>query len=176
MKALRTDNGGEYVNKELANYLTQKGIRHDLTPPYSPESNGIAERLNRSIGEGIRAMLSNIAEKRLWAEAVHTFVYTKNRLFHGSVCGQTPYKAFHGYKPTLKHLRLFGGKCFLHIPKAKLPSGSKLLPRAEPGLFVGYGDAQHHYRIYTPSNGRVTTSADVKFPPSEDKAVATSSH
>ncbi|KAI0998542.1 hypothetical protein K3495_g9654 [Podosphaera aphanis] len=69
VKALRTDNGGEYVNKELKNYLTQKGIRHDLTPPYSPESNGVAERLNRSIGEGIRAMLSNIAEKRLWAEA-----------------------------------------------------------------------------------------------------------
>lgn len=92
------------------------------------------------------------------------------------MCGQTPYEAFHGHKPTLRHLKPFGGKYYLHIPKAKLPSGSKLLPRAELGVFVGYGAAQHHYKIYTPSNGRLTISADVTFPPSEDKAVAPSSH
>ncbi|KAI0996912.1 hypothetical protein K3495_g11271, partial [Podosphaera aphanis] len=50
-KAFRSDNGGEYVNKDLSKFFAQKGIVHDLTPPYSPESNGIAERLNRSIGE-----------------------------------------------------------------------------------------------------------------------------
>ncbi|KAI0998282.1 hypothetical protein K3495_g9913 [Podosphaera aphanis] len=50
-KAFRSDNGGEYVNKDLSKFFAQKGIVHDLTPPYSPESNDIAERLNRSIGE-----------------------------------------------------------------------------------------------------------------------------
>ncbi|KAI0991251.1 hypothetical protein K3495_g16936, partial [Podosphaera aphanis] len=117
-------------------------------------------------------MLSGISDKRLWAEAVQTFVYTKNRLSHSAVSGQTPYEAFHGVKPSLKHLKPFGGKCYLHIPKAKLPSGSKLLPRAELGVFVGYGGIEHHYKVYTPSNRQSTISADVSFPPflGQDKA------
>ena len=60
IKFLRSDNGGKYVNESLSKYLAQKGISHHLTPPYSPESNGVAERLNRSIAEGIRVSRSNV--------------------------------------------------------------------------------------------------------------------
>ena len=49
-KSLRSDNGGEYVNEQLTKFLTQKGISYDLSPPYSPESNGVAKCLNRTIG------------------------------------------------------------------------------------------------------------------------------
>ncbi|KAI1007148.1 hypothetical protein K3495_g1071 [Podosphaera aphanis] len=52
-KAFRSDNGGEYVNNDLRKFFAQKGIVHDLTFPYSPESNGFAERLYRSIAEAI---------------------------------------------------------------------------------------------------------------------------
>ncbi|KAI0992715.1 hypothetical protein K3495_g15470 [Podosphaera aphanis] len=108
VKSLRTDNRGDYINEKLSKYLEQRGINHDLTPPYSPESNGVAERINRSIGESIRAMLSSTTNKRLWAEAVETFIYTKNRIAHGSVSGRTPFEAFNGVKPTIKHLQPFG--------------------------------------------------------------------
>ncbi|KAI0993210.1 hypothetical protein K3495_g14974 [Podosphaera aphanis] len=64
-KSIRTDNGGEYVSEKLTNYFKQKGINHYLIPPYSPESNGVAERLNHSIGEGVRAILLSLSEKRL---------------------------------------------------------------------------------------------------------------
>ncbi|KAI0992804.1 hypothetical protein K3495_g15380 [Podosphaera aphanis] len=116
-KSIRADNGGEYVCEKLTNYFKQKGINHYLTPPYSPESNGVAERLNRSIGEGVRAILLSLSEKRLWAEAVKTFIYTKNRQFHKTVTGMTPYEAFHGEIPSTDHLQPFGRKCFVHIPK-----------------------------------------------------------
>ena len=149
----------------MSSYLTQKGICHDLTPPYNPESNGVAERLNRSIGEGFRAMLLPITEKRLWAEAVQAFTYTKNCLYHTSVCGQTPYEAFHGKKPTIEHLQPFGQECYVHIPKAKRPSGSKLLPRAVKGLFVGYTKVPHHYQIFIPAANHVVVSTDVLFAP-----------
>ena len=46
VKSLRTNNGGEYLNEKFSKYLDLKGINHDLTPPYSPESNGVAKRLN----------------------------------------------------------------------------------------------------------------------------------
>lgn len=179
IKAIRTDNGGEYINERLTKYLAQEGIVHVLTPPYSPESNGVAERLNRSVGEGIRAMLIPISEKRLWAEAVQTFIYTKNRLSHSSVSGQTPYEAFYKQKPTINHLQPFGRQCYVHIPKAKRSSGSKLLPRAEKGIFVGYTNVLHQYRIFTPENGRIVVSADVKFPPlyeANDSLTISSTH
>jgi transposase InsO family protein len=44
--AFRTDNGGEYVTKDLKGFFESKGIIHEFTPPYSPESNGVAEHLN----------------------------------------------------------------------------------------------------------------------------------
>ncbi|KAI0996197.1 Retrovirus-related Pol polyprotein from transposon TNT 1-94 [Podosphaera aphanis] len=164
VKNFRTDNGGEYLKQQLTKFFAQKGIEHDLTPPYSPESNGVAERLNRSIGEGIRAMLLPVKNKQLWAEAVKTYVYVKNRQFHGAV-NKTPYEAFHGAKPSILHLQPFGRECYVHIPKAKRPAGSKLLPRAERGLFVGYTKVNHQYRIFVPEKSQVVISADVKFAP-----------
>lgn len=164
-KSFRSDNGGEYINNSLTNFFAQKGIVHDLTPPYSPESNGVAERLNRSIGEAIRAMLLPLKSKRLWAEAANTYVYTKNRLAHGSVNGKTPYEAFHGVKPSILHLQPFGRECYVHIPSAKRPSGSKFLQRAEKGIFVGYTKTTQHYRIYVHEKRRIIVSADVEFKP-----------
>ena len=43
---LRADNGSEYLSTELKNYLKEKGIRHELTVPHSPQQNGVAERMN----------------------------------------------------------------------------------------------------------------------------------
>ncbi|KAI1006263.1 hypothetical protein K3495_g1957 [Podosphaera aphanis] len=149
-KAFRSDNRGEYVNNDLRKFFAQKGIVHDLTPPYSPESNGVAERLNRSIDEAIPSMLLPLKEKGLWAEVARTDIYTKNRLSHGAVNGQTPYEAFYGVKPSILNFQPFGRECYVHTPSAKRPGGSKLLQRAEKGLFVGYAKVPQQYRIYVP--------------------------
>lgn len=54
---LRTDNGGEYCNKDLSNWRLSKGIRHEFTTPHCPEQNGVAERANRTIREAARNLL-----------------------------------------------------------------------------------------------------------------------
>ena len=78
--AFRTDNGGQYFTKDLKGFFESKGIIHEISPPYSPESNGVAEHLNCTIGESLRAMLESAStyDKKLWAEAVLTSVYIKN--------------------------------------------------------------------------------------------------
>ena len=53
LKAVRTDNGGEYVNHELAQFFQDHGIQHQTTIPYNPEQNGKAERLNRTLLENV---------------------------------------------------------------------------------------------------------------------------
>ena len=52
-----------------------------------------------------------------------------------------PQEAFWGIKPTISHLQPFGKECYTHIPENRRPAGSKLLPRAEKGLFVGYTES-----------------------------------
>lgn len=80
LRVLRTGNG-EFCNIELRSYLKKCGIQHQTTAPYTPEQNGLAERMNRTIVEKIRCMLvdSNL-DKQHWAEAASTAAYIVNRL------------------------------------------------------------------------------------------------
>lgn len=110
-------------------------------------------------------MLLPLNDKRLWAEAVSTFVYLKNRQPHKSVKDQTPYEAFLGKKPSIHHLQPFGRECYVHIPEDKRPAGSKLSPRAMKGIFIGYTATDRHYRVFLPSEKRTVVSYDVFFPP-----------
>ena len=72
VRCVRSDNGGEYVNHALAQWFTSKGIVHQTTTAYTPQQNGAAERLNRTLLSKARAML---AEAKLppeyWAEAAY---------------------------------------------------------------------------------------------------------
>ena len=91
---LRSDNGGEYVSSEFKTYLQHNKVHHELTVPYSPEQNGVAERMNRTLMESARTMLSHAGlPDSYWAEAVASAAYIRNRVptksFKESV---TPYE------------------------------------------------------------------------------------
>ena len=166
-KILRSDNGGEYINKEMEDYLRKNGIEHQVTVPYSPQQNGVAERKNRYIMEMTRCMLvdSNLNEK-FWGEAVITATYIQNRLPSKSV-EKTPYELWKGRKPNLKHLRVFGSKVFCYIPKEKR---TKLDEKAEEGIFVGYSDRTKGYRVYVPTMDKVILSRSVEFDETEKES------
>ena len=57
IKWVRLDNGGEYGSSELNTYIESKGLLFQPTVPYSPESNGVAERINRTLISKVRAIL-----------------------------------------------------------------------------------------------------------------------
>src|SRR5438874_10481324 len=103
----------------------------------------------------------------LWAEALNTATYVKNRLPHqGLERGTTPYEAFYGTKPFIEHLQPFGRKCYAHVLSEQQKAGSKLLPRARLGHFVGYNlETIKIYRIYIPSEHKVVETRQVKFAP-----------
>jgi hypothetical protein len=110
LKAVRTDRGNEYVNGEMAAYFGEKGVVHQTTARYTPEQNGVAERLNRVLMERARAMLieSGLPDE-MWAEAVVTANYIKN-CTPVSAHGKTPWEAFYGKKPDVSHMRVFGAR------------------------------------------------------------------
>ena len=160
LKTVRTDRGKEYVNKALEEVLGGKGTVHEKTAPYSAEQNGSAERLNRVLEEKIRAMLEDSGlPKEMWAEAVVTANYTRNRT-PVSAHGKTPWEAFFGEKPSVGHMRVFGARAFMHVPKQKR---RKLEPVSERGVFVGYEPDSKAYRILRESDGKILISRDVIF-------------
>jgi len=165
--AFRTENGGVYVTKDLKGFFESKGIIHEFSPPYSPESNGVAERLNQTIGESLRAMLESAPfyDKKLWAEGVLTSVYIKNRQPHSALKDLTSYEAFYGSKPSIQHLQPFGRECYIYVPYQKRTDGNKLFPRAQRAIFTGYTNVPYHYRVFLPDTKKTIVSADTFFPP-----------
>nr|CCA28129.1 putative polyprotein [Albugo laibachii Nc14] len=75
IKCLRSDNGEKYVNIKFANVCRNSGMIHQTTVPYSPQQNELAERMNRTLTERARCMLSHMqVEEKWWAEAMNTAV------------------------------------------------------------------------------------------------------
>jgi hypothetical protein len=166
LKKLRSDRGGEYTSKEFEEFCEKQGMERQLTVAYSPQQNGVAERRNRTICEMGRSML---IEKGMpvtfWAEAVNTAVYIQNRCYTTSVAEKTPFEAFTGRKPGVKHLKVFGCLCYTHIPASLR---QKWDSKAGKGVFVGYGSCEKGYRIYDLKTEKIVLSRSVIF--SEDKA------
>eukprot|EP00253_Pinus_taeda_P008927 PITA_08927 len=80
IKCLRTDNGGEFNSKEFDSYCKDAGIERHKTTVYTSQQNGVVERMNRSLLERARSMMSNARlQKELWTEAVATACYVINR-------------------------------------------------------------------------------------------------
>lgn len=161
IKILRTDGGGEYVNREMANELAAWGIIHQTTTAYTPESNGVSERRNRTNFEPARTMLFHAGlPPEFWAEAYHTANYLKNRSPSRAV-PTTPHEVFHGTAPSGLNLRVFGCLCHVHVPATK--RAGKLASRSRPCIFIGYSDTQKGWRVYDPETKQTYVSRDVIF-------------
>ena len=82
--------------------------------------------------------------KKFWAEGVNTSVYLLNRLPTKALEFKTPYEIWYGVTPSLKHLKVFGSICYVHVPKIKR---DKLDQKADIGIFVGYSSNTKGYRV-----------------------------
>lgn len=105
VRFIRTDNGTEFVNKQLTQFYEGVSISHQKSIPRTPQQNGVVGRRNRTLVEAARTMLIfSKAPMFLWAEAIATACYTQNRsLIHPLYC-KTPYELVHGRKPDLSFL------------------------------------------------------------------------
>src|SRR5215213_8116152 len=129
LKVLRTDNTRKYIAIDV--FLDHEGAVHERSLAYSHESNGLSERLNRTLEIMVRGMLaSSNLPLSMWGEAVHTAIYVKNRLSHRAV-RTTSYEKLHNEKPSIKHLQSFEQRCYVHVLSKQRKTGSKLLLRAK---------------------------------------------
>ena len=125
------------------------GIKHQLTAPYTPPQNGLAEWMNRTIQERVCSMLSHAGlPQSFWAEAVSTAMHLINRSPSSGLDFQVAEEVWASKPPLYAYLRVFGCEAFCHVPKDKR---SKLYPKSIKCIFLGYGDSgEMGYRLWDP--------------------------
>ena len=152
---LRSDNGGEYINNEFDAFCLTRGITQDPGAPYSPELNGVAERLNRTLCDKVRAMLDDSGlPPKYWGEAVLTANQIRNLSPYAPLRGKVPLEAWTGRKPSVRFLRVFG--CRVYVRSRDYTK--KLEPRSQPCTLVGYNEGGRTYRVLTKTGALIVVA------------------
>ena len=137
VKRLRSDNGTEFRNSTLSEFCKSKGIVQEFSAARTPQQNGVVERKNRTLVEAARTLLQDAQlPTSFWEEAVNTACYTQNRYLINKAHGKSPYSIMSNRKPTVKHLHVFGSKCY--ILKDNSEYVGKFDSKVFEAIFLGY--------------------------------------
>nr|GFC90218.1 retrovirus-related Pol polyprotein from transposon TNT 1-94 [Tanacetum cinerariifolium] len=141
---LRSDRGGEYISREFKDYLKACGIVQQLTPPYTPQHNGVCERRNRTLLNMVRSMMSlTTLPLSFWDYALETAARILN---------------WHGKVPNLSYLKVWG--CEAHVKRHTV---DKLEQRSVKCIFVGYPKETMGYYFYYPPENKVVVERYADF-------------
>lgn len=150
IKVLRSDRGGEYLSQEFGDHLKSCGIVSQLTPPGTPQWNGVSERRNRTLFDMVRSMMSaSDLPLSFWGYALLTAAFTLNRVPSKRV-EKTPYEIWTGKKPSLLFLKIWGCEAYV-----KRLHSNKLEPKSDKCIFVGYPSETKGYYFYNPIENKV---------------------
>lgn len=156
---LRCDNGGEFSSHEFKQFCSSEGIVLDYTTVYTPEQNGKSERLNRTLVEKMRSMISESGvPKTFWSEILYTATYLLNRSPTDYLGDKTPAEMWYDLKPNLSNLRVFGCTAYAHVPnELRL----KLDSKSEKCVMLGY--SLTGYKLWNLSKNKIVISRNVIF-------------
>jgi transposase InsO family protein len=120
VKKIRSDNGSEFKNLQVEEYLEKEGVKHEFSAPYTPQQNGVVERKIKTLTDMARMMLGEFkTPKRFWSEAVNTACHAINRLYLHRLLKKTSYELLTGNKPNVSYFRVFGSKCYILVKKGR---------------------------------------------------------
>lgn len=161
LKAIQSDNGGEYVNHKFQEYTSRNGIIHRKTVPYCPQQNGIAERANRTLSEMATCMLIQAGmPKKFWAEAVNTACYIRNRCPNSAIKFKIPLEMWKGKEIRVGEydcMKVFGCQAWVFA------NNGKFSPKAEECVFLGYEENVKGYRLWHLNKCKVIIAHHVVF-------------
>ncbi|UYV74917.1 hypothetical protein LAZ67_12001798 [Cordylochernes scorpioides] len=138
-----------------------KGIKHELTTPYTPRSNGKVERANRTLLDKGRTLLADSQlPLHFWAEAVNTAAYLYNLTPTTNDPDTTPMEKWKGKKPSVSHIMRFGCEVFYKLENHQR---HKLEAKSKRGIFVGYSRCRRAYRVFDITARVILETADIHF-------------
>ncbi|KAJ0494593.1 putative RNA-directed DNA polymerase [Helianthus annuus] len=159
VKALKSDNGGEYVSQEFVDYCAEHGIRMINTVPSTPQQNGVAERMNRTLNERAKSMRINARLPKMFsADAVNTVAYLINPGLSVPLGYKVPQEEWKGEAVKYNHLRIFGCSAYdLDQERDKLDA------KAKKYTFIGYESDKMGYRLWDLESKKVVRSKHATF-------------
>ncbi|CAI7774074.1 unnamed protein product [Closterium sp. NIES-54] len=161
VKAIRSDRGGEFLGAEFRSWLKRLGIKQQLTTAYTPQSNIVAEKANRTIIEGGRTILVDSGlPLRFWPLAIRHATVIKNWLLT-HVGGQHWFPMEKSVKkPLVDMLRVFGCMGLVHVPKERR---DKLQAAAVWAVHLGLAQGSKGWLMWDPKSNTIFTTRDAKF-------------
>jgi transposase InsO family protein len=161
VKKIRSDNGSEFKNLQVEEYLEEEGVKHEFSAPYTPQQNGVVERKNWTLIDMARMMLREYkTPKRFWSEAMNTACHAINHLYLHRLLKKTSYELLTGNKPNGSYFRVFGSKCYILVKRHR---HSKFTPKAAEWFLLGYDSNTKAYRVFNQSSGLVEVAIVVVF-------------
>jgi hypothetical protein len=150
------------VNTEFKSYVTSKGAIHELTATHSSSSNGIAERLMRTLLDYARAaLMQQQLPKFLWQEAVAHVNFIKNRV-PTQATKKTPHELFFGTRAKIARLEEFGSELWVLDQSGQT---RKLDAKSHKYRFMGYSDNSRAFRYYKPDTRQILLTRNAIFVP-----------
>jgi transposase InsO family protein len=173
VKKLHSDNGSELVTNELMEYTNSEGIVFSTSPVHNPELNGLAERVQKSLLEKCRCLLSDAKLPMMfWSLAMTQATLLYNLSAHSRLEWKSPWSILHGEESEAKQkskLKIFG--CSVSVyPQLKDPlakSRIKFEARALQGIYVGDGNIGDTINVYLSQFNKVRRFHDYVM--NEDK-------
>jgi len=137
VKEFFLDNGGEFISTDFLNGLKSKGTKACFTAPYAHQSNGRAERFNRTIMEKFESMRHYACLPDSWWQFTCTYaIYLYNRTPVRRLDWITPCEQLKGEQPDLTHIKIMGCAAYVFLHKEQRKN--KLSPRSELMTFIGF--------------------------------------
>ncbi|GKV40300.1 hypothetical protein SLEP1_g47962 [Rubroshorea leprosula] len=161
IKAFQCDNGREYDNANFATYFQTNGIHLRSSCPSTPQQNGKAEWMNRTIINMVRSLLfqANLPSE-FWVEALYVAIHLINILPCSRLHFSTPHEVLSGTVPSYNHLRPFGCACY---PNLSATAAHKLAPRSSLCILLGYPSHHKGYRCLDLKTQKIILSRHVTF-------------
>ncbi|KAL0356152.1 UNVERIFIED_CONTAM: putative mitochondrial protein [Sesamum radiatum] len=161
VKALRSDNGSEFLSLSCQSLLQNLGIIHQKSCTYTPQQNGVVERKHRHLLQVARAIMFESGLPRIfWADSILVATHIINKLPSSKLNWKTPFELLYKSPPSYACLKTFGCLCYA---TNVMPHKSKFDHRAFKCVFIGYVSGQKGYKVYDIDNKVAFVSRDVVF-------------
>ncbi|KAH9751148.1 hypothetical protein KPL71_014161 [Citrus sinensis] len=161
IKCLRTDNGREYTDGKFLALCKQEGIQRQFTVAYTPQQNGVAERMNRTLTKRIRAMLRTVGlPNSFWEEAAKTACYIVNRSPSTAIRLKTAMEMWIEKPADYSYLHAFG--CPVYV-MYNAQERTKLNAKSRRCIYLGYADGVKGYCLWDSTAHKIVISRDFIF-------------
>ncbi|GJV91052.1 retrotransposon protein, putative, ty1-copia subclass [Tanacetum coccineum] len=158
INALRSDRGGEYISHEFKDYLKAGGIVQQLTPPYTPQHNGVSKRRDRTLLDMVRSMMNlTTLPLSFWDYALESATRILNMVPTKKV-DKTPYELWYGKVPNLSYLKVWGCEALV-----KRDTPDKLQQRSVKCIFIRYPKETMGYYFYFPLENKIVVARYAEF-------------